>query len=63
MDRVQPEEELEKLKGTIEEVIFHNDENGYTVLIGRASLCGRGRNAVGYGKVGDSPQLRQTVAY
>lgn len=33
MDRVQPEEELEKLKGTIEEVIFHNDENGYTVLI------------------------------
>ena len=33
MDRVQPEEELEKLKGTIEEVVFHNDENGYTVLI------------------------------
>ena len=32
MDALQMEE-LEKLEGVIEEVVYHNEENGYTVLI------------------------------
>ncbi|MBR6727267.1 MAG: hypothetical protein IKM08_03660, partial [Clostridia bacterium] len=32
MDALQIEE-LEKIEGTIEEVVYHNEENGYTVLI------------------------------
>ena len=32
MDALQTEE-LEKIEGTIEEVVYHNEENGYTVLI------------------------------
>ena len=32
MDTLQMEE-LEKLEGVIEEVVYHNEENGYTVLI------------------------------
>ena len=32
MNGIENEEELEKIKGSIEEVVFHNEENGYTVL-------------------------------
>lgn len=32
MDKSSPEKKQEKLCGTVEEVVFHNEENGYTVL-------------------------------
>lgn len=33
MDKIIPEEELERFEGVIEEVVYHNELNGYTVLL------------------------------